>query len=300
MFVVKKAVQAQFPRFTRRMVPVTPSQSWDNPITQIEMDNVRSIIASLSGKNPDIIRAFIAHHSSEYNNKGASLSAHAKFDREQGKGKTLFFSYLSVVDKCRILELSGAPGAKEVIENKCGKMSRTAFFADISPDRKVAALRDWQKEREASKDKNDNATPHRRELIRYILSQGVPMIGFGFVDNFFMLVFGGAIDAYFCVYVSTMAAAGLGNLCSNILGLGFADHIEHLSTKLGLPAPVLSKAQREMPLVRLSGLLGIVLGVSIGCIMGLVPCYFMPQRDHSKSEEEEEKQGEAIQLASDS
>lgn len=56
----------------------------------------------------------------------------------------------------------------------------------------------------------------------------VPMVGFGFVDNFIMLTAGDAIDVTFgsALQISTLAAAGLGNLVSDVAGLGLSSTIE--------------------------------------------------------------------------
>ena len=54
------------------------------------------------------------------------------------------------------------------------------------------------------------------------------MVGFGFIDNFFMLIAGDAIDESFgaTLVISTMAAAALGNWVSDMLGLGLSNSIE--------------------------------------------------------------------------
>ncbi len=57
------------------------------------------------------------------------------------------------------------------------------------------------------------------------------MIGFGFIDNFIMLIAGDAIDDTFgsALVISTMAAAALGNWVSDVLGLGVSNTIEVLT-----------------------------------------------------------------------
>ena len=44
--------------------------------------------------------------------------------------------------------------------------------------------------------------------------------------------------------ISTMAAAGLGNLISDLAGLGLADQVEAVCLALGIPNPNLSPSQR--------------------------------------------------------
>jgi chitinase len=53
------------------------------------------------------------------------------------------------------------------------------------------------------------------------ISNGVPFIAFGFLDNFIMIVAGDFIDETFCVAfsLSTMCAAGFGNTLSDVVGI---------------------------------------------------------------------------------
>lgn len=46
--------------------------------------------------------------------------------------------------------------------------------------------------------------------------------------------------------LSTMAAAGLGNTISDVLGLGLAHYVERFCELLGLKAPKLTPAQMQM------------------------------------------------------
>lgn len=59
-------------------------------------------------------------------------------------------------------------------------------------------------------------------LFTAFVVNGVPFIGFGFLDNFFMIIAGDYIESSIGVYmaISTMAAAALGNTISDIFGLG--------------------------------------------------------------------------------
>ncbi|MFB1004520.1 MAG: hypothetical protein QMC70_10350, partial [Bacteroidia bacterium] len=55
-------------------------------------------------------------------------------------------------------------------------------------------------------------------LLHVAAVQSVPLIGFGFLDNCIMIVAGDAIDNGVgrALRISTMAAAGLGNLISDV------------------------------------------------------------------------------------
>lgn len=77
---------------------------------------------------------------------------------------------------------------------------------------------------------------------------GLPFIGFGFLDNFLMIIMGdyieGSIGVYFCL--STMAAAALGNTISDVLGLGLAHYVEQCFAFLGMKEPKLTPTQLKM------------------------------------------------------
>jgi len=113
-----------------------------------------------------------------------------------------------------------------------------------------------------------------RALAALAAAAGLPFIGFGFVDNFIMLTAGEGIEARFGVAfgLSTLAAAGLGNLLSDVAGLGLADQIEARAraTRWGAP-PLLSAADRARWSVRAARVAGSVGGVSVGCLLGMVP-----------------------------
>lgn len=82
---------------------------------------------------------------------------------------------------------------------------------------------------------------------------GLPFIGFGFLDNFLMIIMGdwieGSIGVYFCL--STMAAAALGNTISDVLGLGLAHYVEQFFVYLGLmKEPKMTPTQLKMPVTQ--------------------------------------------------
>jgi len=286
MLSIRHAARAELMRtpFTRSMVPVPKlcTERTDSALSAKEIHNFRRIMDNLSDQQPDVCRELIFNVHNAADNI-VSTSVCVKIQRQYGRGKTQFFTYLSAVDKERILELTEADGVDEVMRTGKGK---TTFFAQLPNEVKYNSLRKWQKEREQSRffDIDTDSTPPIQELWRYGLSQGVPMVGFGFVDNFFMISFGGAIDSFFGLYVTTLVAAGLGNLCSNIIGLGAADRIESLSGKLGIPQARLSESQRAMSSVRVAGLTGIISGVTIGCLLGLLPAMYLPDKAENAGE----------------
>ncbi|XP_065155586.1 transmembrane protein 65 isoform X2 [Atheta coriaria] len=118
--------------------------------------------------------------------------------------------------------------------------------------------------------------PTTSQLIDIAVANSIPFVGFGFLDNFFMLLFGDYIDmylgSYFCL--TTMAAAALGNTFSDVLGIGTAFYVERLANKIGFNPPKLSPMQMDMPRSRNFANLGRVLGVTIGCLLGMFPLIF--------------------------
>ena len=114
----------------------------------------------------------------------------------------------------------------------------------------------------------------RATLARLALAVGIPFIGFGFVDNFVMILAGEEIEAVFGVRfgLSTMAAAGLGNLVSDVAGLGLADRVEAAAVKMRWGAPVvLAPADAASGRARVARVAGSVVGVAVGCVLGMVP-----------------------------
>lgn len=79
-----------------------------------------------------------------------------------------------------------------------------------------------------------------------------------------------------------MAAAALGNAISDVAGVGSAQFVESLSRKLGLPQPKLDPRQYNAKSTTWAINIGRAIGVTIGCILGMVPLLFLPTSD-SKS-----------------
>ncbi|OCT75006.1 hypothetical protein XELAEV_18033995mg [Xenopus laevis] len=84
--------------------------------------------------------------------------------------------------------------------------------------------------------------------------------------------------------ISTMAAAALGNLVSDLAGLGLAGYVEAISSRLGLPIPDLTPKQADMWQTRLSAHLGKAIGVTIGCILGMFPLLFFSWDEEENAE----------------
>ena len=111
----------------------------------------------------------------------------------------------------------------------------------------------------------DTAPPTNKQLQRLCLAVGIPMVGFGFADNFIMIIAGDLLGisivvpilesttkrtlsqkltAPFCCSdqqlsyaygFSTLAAAGLGNLISDVCGISLGEVIEAGAERMGAP-----------------------------------------------------------------
>lgn len=122
--------------------------------------------------------------------------------------------------------------------------------------------------------------PTSSQLAAVGLASGLPFVGFGFCDNLVMILAGDTIDSLFggaTLGITTLAAAGLGNIVADVVGVGATQQIKERSRKIAWAQPPrLSTLQQAMGSVRYAKLGGACLGVSVGCVLGMVPLLFMP------------------------
>jgi len=130
---------------------------------------------------------------------------------------------------------------------------------------------------------NNNSTPEQHKLTSQqiksvFLSAAIPMIGFGFMDNFVMITAGNAIDNSIGIQMglATMTAAAIGQVVSDVSGVMFGDT---LSRVFKISSAHLTDTQRKLASVRRLRLAGAVLGVIAGCTLGATALYFVPDRD---------------------
>jgi len=132
--------------------------------------------------------------------------------------------------------------------------------------------------------------PSSNDLFKLLVINSLPFIGFGFLDNFTMIIAGDYIEhSIGCVItISTMAAAGLGNTISDVLGIGSAYYVERAAEKVGVKPPELTPIQLEMPTARRAANFGRVLGITIGCLLGMCPLLFMDLKGDGDDKKEKE------------
>ncbi|XP_060133623.1 transmembrane protein 65 isoform X3 [Zootoca vivipara] len=139
----------------------------------------------------------------------------------------------------------------------------------------------------SSPKKLEVAPPSTGQLKHVFFHNAIPFVGFGFFDNAIMIAAGTQIELSIGIVlgISTMAAAALGNLVSDLAGLGLAGYIEAMASRLGLSIPDLTPKQADMWQTRLSAHVGKAIGVTIGCLLGMFPLFFLGDEEEKKLEE---------------
>eukprot|EP00286_Rhodomonas_abbreviata_P024236 CAMPEP_0181309846 /NCGR_PEP_ID=MMETSP1101-20121128/12244_1 /TAXON_ID=46948 /ORGANISM="Rhodomonas abbreviata, Strain Caron Lab Isolate" /LENGTH=225 /DNA_ID=CAMNT_0023416383 /DNA_START=463 /DNA_END=1137 /DNA_ORIENTATION=- len=130
--------------------------------------------------------------------------------------------------------------------------------------------------------------PTRQQLWMIAIASAVPFVGFGFMDNAIMILAGEVIEAKLGVAfgITTMAAAAIGNLISDVCGVGLGGTVEVIAVRMGFQQPNLSAEQMHMKATRLMSNLGAAVGVSFGCFLGMFPLLFIthpPKKDPDDS-----------------
>jgi len=123
------------------------------------------------------------------------------------------------------------------------------------------------------------APPRVRDFLVRFLKKSSKMIMFGFIDNFIMIVAGDQIDTHIARSMgwSAMAAAGFGNMISDVAGEEGGSAIDTAMEKMGLDVESVSDEQMEQApgwmqfMDRRAG----TFGVAIGCLLGMIPLAFM-------------------------
>jgi hypothetical protein len=119
--------------------------------------------------------------------------------------------------------------------------------------------------------------PTFQQLRILALRTAIPMVGFGFMDNIVMIQAGDAIDCSIGVTfaLSTLAAAGLGQCCSDVAGFTCGGIVDAAVSKLHLPHHKLSPAQLDLRISRMCATGGGCVGVVIGCLLGMTSLFFI-------------------------
>ncbi|KAM3595712.1 uncharacterized protein V6R79_001449 [Siganus canaliculatus] len=194
----------------------------------------------------------------------------------------------------------GTHGRNEPREPLHSPQRAKEFIYRLQPKERACLLKELQSfESIAIAQETLEPSPPTAAQIRYVLlHNAIPFVGFGFLDNAIMIAAGTQIELSIGVTlgISTMAAAALGNLVSDLAGLGLAGYVEALASKLGMQGPDLTPKQADMWQTRVSSHLGKAIGVAIGCVLGMFPLLFLGDDDdggENKPEKEARPRGGA-------
>ncbi|XP_006617533.1 uncharacterized protein LOC102678640 isoform X3 [Apis dorsata] len=149
--------------------------------------------------------------------------------------------------------------------NKLGRPSKIPSLGNVDPTGTYCPVpEDWLMRK---------YEPSTKDLILVAISNAIPFIGFGFLDNFIMVVAGDQIEIILSKKfpISTMTAAALGNTISDIIGIGSVHYVERFAQSVGFKAPKLTPMQLNLRRTKTAANMGRVIGVTIGCIIGMTP-----------------------------
>lgn len=194
------------------------------------------------------------------------------------------------LDEAARQELLTALGAEK--KKKEPKLDRAAVLA---PDDDDDDGDDDEEEPAGAAPAGDDAAavaePSTRQLLWVAFTKGLPFVAFGFMDNFIMITAGEQIDLAFGAKLglSSMAAAGLGNTVADVVGINISHSIEQKTKGSKFLASGLTAAQRRLPSTLRAKWLGCAVGMASGCLLGLVPLWFIDfDREHARQHAEEE------------
>ncbi|XP_028822026.1 transmembrane protein 65-like isoform X2 [Denticeps clupeoides] len=189
---------------------------------------------------------------------------------------------------CSLPRCLGTHSRKEKLEPLSSPKGARDFIYGLHPNERTCLLQELQSfESMAIAQEKLEASPPSAAQVRYVLlHNAIPFVGFGFLDNAIMIAAGTQIEVSIGVTfgISTMAAAALGNLVSDLAGLGLAGYVEALASRLGMQIPDLTPKQADMWQTRLSSHMGKAIGVTIGCILGMFPLLFLKDEDEEGKE----------------
>lgn len=114
--------------------------------------------------------------------------------------------------------------------------------------------------------------PTSTQLRNHYIGNGLPMVGFGIMDQTVMIQAGNMIDCTIGVQLglSTLTAAAVGAIVSNLSGIIFGGTLESLAKAWGLPPSKLTSDQRSLGYVKRGRLFSQALGILLGCCFGLL------------------------------
>jgi hypothetical protein len=177
---------------------------------------------------------------------------------------------------------AGLHGNEDEIKRLAGRLNRRtrSELASFVAERRFA---------QANADNGSNGFSPAKLSLRGLtllgFARAIPFIGFGIMDNAVMILAGERIDSTIGMtfHLSTLAAAGLGNAISDVIGIGAGNMVEQMAEKLGVPEHGLTHEQQHSREGNLAATIGSAVGCFVGCLIGLFPLLFL---DHSNTIED--------------
>ena len=132
------------------------------------------------------------------------------------------------------------------------------------------------------------APPEVKDFLVRFFKRSSKMIAFGFVDNFIMITAGDYIDPGLksLLGTTTLFAAGIGNMISDVAGEEAGSTIDNTLEKMGLDIEDVSDEQMELApgWMRFMDKRAGTFGVAIGCLLGMIPLAVMEDKEKDDRE----------------
>ncbi|KAG0581078.1 hypothetical protein M758_4G227600 [Ceratodon purpureus] len=127
---------------------------------------------------------------------------------------------------------------------------------------------------------NSNKPLTKAQLYHLATRAAIGMVGFGFTDNAIMILAGDVIQNTIglTLGLSTLMSAGLGNAVADLIGTAFRGYIDGISGKF-MPEVKISSRQLESKECWWAETVGASAGVTLGCLLGLAPLFFLHQKN---------------------
>lgn len=263
------------------------STSSDSP----KEDNLSSPSFWASGDQCDVSANASYGSEAEY----VSEMVKQSFESKPKETATAILDSISEIDRIHLLLAMQSKASKANIE-----VRDREYIDEI-----IKSIKSDDQEQRLSRGEIANALAYQRMLQRYnshaqhpptwgqlsrvMIAAGLPFVGFGFTDNAVMLLAGEAIDHYGAVKlgITTMAAAGLGNIAADVVGVSVTQQIKERSRKISWAQPPrLSTLQQAMRSVRGAKMAGAALGVTFGCLLGMAPLFLPGMEGFFKKEDD--------------
>mmetsp|Transcript_68532 Transcript_68532/g.100323 ORF Transcript_68532/g.100323 Transcript_68532/m.100323 type:complete len:92 (-) Transcript_68532:336-611(-) len=85
-----------------------------------------------------------------------------------------------------------------------------------------------------------------------------------------------------------MGCAAIGNLISDVAGVGMGSYVESVARRLGFKEPSLTPEQMALSSCRYASNAGAASGVAFGCLLGMFPLLFYADHENKDKESQQE------------